>query len=129
MKHILRPLDRYVLIEFSKIFVVTALGFPILLIVIDLTDHVQGYLERQLQTGQRVGREQRLEHPAMQAREIVLLGKLPSAELIERLGDQTGREMRCSRDHGSALLSPVHLHEVTSSCKRYSDHIRSTRPL
>lgn len=50
MRHILRPLDRYVLTEFAKIFVVTALGFPILLIVIDLTDHVQGYLERQLPT-------------------------------------------------------------------------------
>jgi len=50
VKHILRPLDRYVLTEFAKIFAVTALGFPILLIVIDLTDHVQGYLERHLST-------------------------------------------------------------------------------
>src|SRR3954464_13501704 len=50
MKHILRPLDRYVFGEFAKIFAVTALGFPILLIVIDLTDHVQGYLERRLPT-------------------------------------------------------------------------------
>ena len=50
MKHILRPLDRYVLSEFAKIFAVTALGFPVLLIVIDLTDHVQGYLERNLST-------------------------------------------------------------------------------
>ena len=50
MKHILRPLDRYVFSEFSKIFFVTALGFPILLIVIDLTDHVQGYLDKQIPT-------------------------------------------------------------------------------
>src|SRR3954464_6166405 len=50
MKHILRPLDRYVFGEFAKIFAVTALGFPILLIVIDLTDHVQGYLERHIPT-------------------------------------------------------------------------------
>ena len=46
IKHIFRPLDRYVLTEFWKIFSVTALGFPILLIVIDLTDHVQRYLEQ-----------------------------------------------------------------------------------
>ena len=50
MKHLLRPLDRYVFSEFSKIFFVTALGFPILLIVIDLTDHVQGYLDKQIPT-------------------------------------------------------------------------------
>ena len=50
MKHLLRPLDRYVFGEFAKIFLVTALGFPILLIVIDLTDHVQGYLDRQIPT-------------------------------------------------------------------------------
>jgi len=50
VKHLLRPLDRYVFSEFSKIFFVTALGFPILLIVIDLTDHVQGYLDKQIPT-------------------------------------------------------------------------------
>jgi lipopolysaccharide export system permease protein len=41
---ILRPLDRYVFSEFWKIFIVTALGFPVLLVVIDLTDHVEKYL-------------------------------------------------------------------------------------
>src|SRR3954464_13109369 len=50
MKHILRPLDRYVFGEFAKIFAVTALGFPILLIVIDLTDHVETYLNRHVPT-------------------------------------------------------------------------------
>src|SRR5947209_1288344 len=45
---IVRPLDRYVFSEFWKIFSVTALGFPILLIVIDLTDHVQTYLNRHI---------------------------------------------------------------------------------
>ncbi|HXT14341.1 MAG TPA: LptF/LptG family permease [Gemmatimonadaceae bacterium] len=50
MRHIFRPLDRYVFAEFVKIFAVTALGFPILLIVIDLTDHVQVYLERHIPT-------------------------------------------------------------------------------
>ena len=44
MSRLFRPLDRYVFGEFWKIFVVTALGFPILLIVIDLTDHVDQYL-------------------------------------------------------------------------------------
>jgi lipopolysaccharide export system permease protein len=42
----LRPLDRYVFGEFWKIFIVTALGFPILLCVIDLTDHIDQYLNR-----------------------------------------------------------------------------------
>jgi lipopolysaccharide export system permease protein len=45
---LLRPLDRYVLAEFWKIFIVTALGFPILLIVIDLTDHVEQYLNQNI---------------------------------------------------------------------------------
>ncbi len=48
MKHFVRPLDRYVFSEFAKIFAVTALGFPFLLIIIDLTDHLQGYLERRI---------------------------------------------------------------------------------
>ena len=39
---IVRPLDRYVFSEFWKIFVATALGFPLLVIVIDLTDHLRG---------------------------------------------------------------------------------------
>jgi lipopolysaccharide export system permease protein len=44
-----RALDRYVFTEFWKIFVTTALGFPILLIIIDLTDNLDKYL------GQRLG--------------------------------------------------------------------------
>lgn len=43
-----RPLDRYVFGEFWKIFVTTALGFPLLLIVFDLTDNLDTYLTRQL---------------------------------------------------------------------------------
>jgi lipopolysaccharide export system permease protein len=43
-----RPLDRYLLGEFTRIFAVTALGFPVLVIVIDLTDNLGKYLERQL---------------------------------------------------------------------------------
>jgi len=44
MRHLLRPLDRYVLREFTKIFLSTALGFPFLLIVIDLTEKLDRYL-------------------------------------------------------------------------------------
>ncbi len=43
-----KPLDRYVFAEFWKIFLVTALGFPIITIIIDLTDHLNTYLQRQL---------------------------------------------------------------------------------
>src|SRR4051794_18701885 len=45
---LLRPLDRYVFSEFWRIFVVTALGFPILVIVIDLTDNLDKYLGRNI---------------------------------------------------------------------------------
>lgn len=45
---IVRPLDRYVFVEFWKIFVSTALGFPLLLVVIDLTDNLNKYLSRHL---------------------------------------------------------------------------------
>ena len=43
-----RPLDRYVFGEFWKIFMATALGFPLLLIVFDLTDNLDTYLNREL---------------------------------------------------------------------------------
>ena len=43
-----RALDRYVFVEWVKIFVTTALGFPILTIVIDLTDNLEKYLGRHL---------------------------------------------------------------------------------
>src|SRR4051812_33894648 len=48
---IFRPLDRYVFSEFWKIFIVTALGFPVLLCAIDLTDHLAAYLNRHLPAG------------------------------------------------------------------------------
>ncbi|HET7456578.1 MAG TPA: LptF/LptG family permease [Gemmatimonadaceae bacterium] len=47
-RSIIRPLDRYVFTEFWKIFVAFALGFPILVIIIDLTDNLQKYLSRNL---------------------------------------------------------------------------------
>jgi lipopolysaccharide export system permease protein len=42
------PLDRYVFAEFWKILVSTALGFPLLLIIIDLTDNLEKFLARNL---------------------------------------------------------------------------------
>src|ERR671927_1518537 len=48
MRRLLRPLDRYVLGEFWKIFVTTALGLPLLVIIIDLTDKLDKYLNRNL---------------------------------------------------------------------------------
>jgi lipopolysaccharide export system permease protein len=46
-----RALDRYVFIEFWKIFVTTALGFPILVNIIDLTDNLDKYLGQHLSMG------------------------------------------------------------------------------
>jgi lipopolysaccharide export system permease protein len=43
---VIRPLDKYVFIEWMKIFCSTAIGLPILLVIIDLTDHLQTYLTR-----------------------------------------------------------------------------------
>ena len=43
-----RPLDKYVFSEFWKIFTVTALGFPLLVIIIDITDNLDKYLSRNL---------------------------------------------------------------------------------
>jgi len=50
-RRLFHPLDRYVFAEFTKIFVATALGFPVLLTVIDLTDNLDKYLERGLPRG------------------------------------------------------------------------------
>jgi lipopolysaccharide export system permease protein len=46
---VVRPLDRYVFVEFLKIFVATALGFPIITQLFDLVDNVDKYLNRNLQ--------------------------------------------------------------------------------
>ncbi|MBI2407926.1 MAG: LptF/LptG family permease [Gemmatimonadetes bacterium] len=45
---VLKPLDRYVLAEWVKIFTGTALGFPLLVIIIDLTEKLDKYLDRNL---------------------------------------------------------------------------------
>lgn len=43
-------LDRYVLGEWLRVFLITLLGFPILVIVIDLTDKLDTYLSRGIKT-------------------------------------------------------------------------------
>jgi len=42
------PLDRYIAAEFTRIFGVTLLGFPVLVFVIDLVDNLRKYTERKL---------------------------------------------------------------------------------
>jgi lipopolysaccharide export system permease protein len=44
----MRALDRYVLKEFLRIFLITAFGFPILIVIIDLTEKLDTYLQRQI---------------------------------------------------------------------------------
>lgn len=44
----LSPLDWYVASEFSRIFLVTIAGFPVLVFVIDLVDNLRKYTERKL---------------------------------------------------------------------------------
>jgi len=44
-------LDRYVLREWVRVFLITLLGFPILVIVIDLTDKLDTYLSRGIKPG------------------------------------------------------------------------------
>lgn len=46
-----RTLDRYLLREWLRVFLITALGFPIVVIVFDLTDRLDTYLSRGLTTG------------------------------------------------------------------------------
>ncbi len=45
---LLRTLDRYVAREWLKVFLITVLGFPLLVIVIDLTDNLGKYLSKGL---------------------------------------------------------------------------------
>ena len=51
-RRLFRPLDRYVFGEFWRTFVVMALGFPVLVVVIDLTDNLDKYLNRNLPRSQ-----------------------------------------------------------------------------
>lgn len=45
---LLHPLDRYVLVEFWKVLAATALGFPGLVIIIDVSEKLDSYLSRKL---------------------------------------------------------------------------------
>jgi lipopolysaccharide export system permease protein len=47
----MRTLDRYLLREWVRVFLVTLLGFPILVIVIDLTDKLDKYMSRGISKG------------------------------------------------------------------------------
>ena len=47
-RKLITPLDRYVASEFSRIFLVTLAGFPVLVFVIDLVDNLRKYTERKL---------------------------------------------------------------------------------
>ena len=46
-----RTLDRYLLREWLRVFLITLLGFPILVIVIDLTDKLDRYMSRGITKG------------------------------------------------------------------------------
>jgi lipopolysaccharide export system permease protein len=48
----IRPLDRYVLGEFWKVLIATAFGFPLLVIVIDISEKADTYLARELSWGE-----------------------------------------------------------------------------
>ena len=50
MRRMVRPLDRYVLVEFLKILAATAIGVPVLVIVIDVTENLDKYIQRNLKT-------------------------------------------------------------------------------
>jgi lipopolysaccharide export system permease protein len=44
----MRALDRYVLKEWLRIFLITAFGFPILIVIVDLTEKLDTYLQRKI---------------------------------------------------------------------------------
>lgn len=52
MRRLFRPLDRYVFSEFWRIFAITSLGFPLIVIIIDLTEKLDTYLSRELTSAQ-----------------------------------------------------------------------------
>ena len=47
----MRVLTRYIIREWLRVFGVTAMGFPVLVIAIDLTDNLRQYLSRGLDPG------------------------------------------------------------------------------
>jgi lipopolysaccharide export system permease protein len=47
-RSLIRALDKYVIVEFLRIFFAATVGFPILVIVLDLTENADKYLQRKL---------------------------------------------------------------------------------
>ena len=47
-----RTLDRYILRQWLKIFTITTIGFPLVVILIELTDKLDEYLLRDLDAGE-----------------------------------------------------------------------------
>ncbi|MDZ7631293.1 MAG: LptF/LptG family permease [Gemmatimonadaceae bacterium] len=45
---LMRALDRYVLKEWLRIFLITSFGFPVMIVIIDLTEKLDTYLQRQI---------------------------------------------------------------------------------
>ena len=48
MRRLVRPLDRYVFSEFVRIFIVTVMGFPVLIDINDLAENLEKYLNRSI---------------------------------------------------------------------------------
>ena len=48
VRRLLHPLDGYVLVEFLKVLAATALGFPLLVIIIDISEKLDNYFARDL---------------------------------------------------------------------------------
>jgi lipopolysaccharide export system permease protein len=48
IRFLFHPLDRYIFAEFVRVFLVTALGFPVLVEVLDFAENVDRYVDRQL---------------------------------------------------------------------------------
>ncbi|MCC7055366.1 MAG: LptF/LptG family permease [Gemmatimonadaceae bacterium] len=44
----MRALDRYVLKEWLRIFLITTFGFPVMIVIVDLTEKLDTYLQRQI---------------------------------------------------------------------------------
>lgn len=51
MRRFVHPLDRYVLSEFWQVLAATALGFPLLVIIVDISEKLDTYLGRDLPIG------------------------------------------------------------------------------
>ncbi|MFY7921153.1 MAG: LptF/LptG family permease [Gemmatimonas sp.] len=47
-RRVITPLDRYIAGEFTRIFMVTIMGFPVLVFVIDLVENLRKYQEKKL---------------------------------------------------------------------------------